>query len=91
MTNIRTGQDSSPVPPSFEPHPERMSDLERHHERYIPEDTIRWINLGLTLVHRLRRRTNVKPVIIPHFVSAGIVLIMHGMIPCYACYRHGQR
>ena len=27
----------------------------------IPADTRRWINVSLTLVHRLRRKTNVKP------------------------------
>ena len=35
-----------------------------------PADTRRWINVGLTLVHRLRRWTNVKPTLIQHLVSA---------------------
>ena len=30
-----------------------------------PTDTIRWINVGLTLVQRRRRWTNVKPTLIP--------------------------
>ena len=34
-------------------------------------DTRRWINVGLPLVHRLRRRANVKPTMIQRLVSAG--------------------
>ena len=36
-----------------------------------PADTRRWINVGLTLVHRLRSWTNVKPALIQRLVSAG--------------------
>ena len=39
--------------------------------RNSPADARRWINVGLTLVHRLRRWTNVKPTLIQHLVSAG--------------------
>ena len=35
-------------------------------------DAICWINVGLTLVHRLRRWTNVKPTLIQRLVSAGL-------------------
>ena len=38
---------------------------------YGPADTRRSINVGSTLVHRLRRWTNVKPTLIQHLVSAG--------------------
>ena len=34
-------------------------------------DTRRWINAGLTSVHRLRRWTSVKPTLIQRLVSAG--------------------
>ena len=37
-----------------------------------PADTRRFINVGLTFVHRLRRWTNVKPTWIQRLVSAGI-------------------
>ena len=40
---------------------------------YNPADTRRWINIGLTLVHRLRRWTNVKPTLIQRLVPAGKV------------------
>ena len=36
-----------------------------------PVDTWRWINVGLTLVQRRRRWTNVKPTSIQRLVSAG--------------------
>ena len=36
-----------------------------------PADTRRWINVGLTLVHRLRRGIKVKPTLIQYLVSAG--------------------
>ena len=36
-----------------------------------PADTRRRINVGLTLVHRLRRRTVVNPTLILRLVSAG--------------------
>ena len=39
---------------------------------YNPEDTSGWINVGLTLVHRLRRWTNVKPTLIQRLMSAGM-------------------
>ena len=39
-----------------------------------PADTRRWINVGLTLVHRLRRWTNGKPTLNQRLVSAGIRL-----------------
>ena len=39
---------------------------------YIPADTRRWINVGLTLVQRRRRWTNVEPTLIQRIVSAGI-------------------
>ena len=38
-----------------------------------PADTIRWINVGLTLVHRQRRWTNVNPPLNQRLVSAGNV------------------
>ena len=65
-TIIRPGRVFKPVPLS--------------HNRTNPADTIRRIkeyiflgriNLGLTLVHRLRRWTNVKPTLIQRNVSAG--------------------
>ena len=42
------------------------------YEWQIPEDTRRWINVGLTLVQRRRRWTNVKPTLIQSLVSTGI-------------------
>ena len=36
--------------------------------------TRRWITVGLTLVRRRRRRTNVKPIVIQRLVSAGVML-----------------
>ena len=36
-----------------------------------PADARRWINVVLTLVHRLRRWANVKPALIQRLVSAG--------------------
>ena len=36
-------------------------------------DTRRLINVGLMLVHRLRRWTNVKPTLIQRLVSAGLL------------------
>ena len=42
-----------------------------HHNVRYPSGTTRWINVGLTLVHRLRRWTNAKPTLIQQFVSAG--------------------
>ena len=38
---------------------------------YTPADTIRWINVGLRLVHRCRRWTNVKQTLIQRLWSAG--------------------
>ena len=35
-----------------------------------PAGTRRWINVGLTLVNRLRRWTNVEPTLIPRIVPA---------------------
>ena len=48
-----------------------------------PAAIMRWINVGLTLVHRLRRWTNVKPTLIQRRVSAGenrnpVFLVLHG-------------
>ena len=40
----------------------------------FPAETRRWINVGLTLVHRLRRWTKVKPTLIQCLVSAGLHL-----------------
>ena len=40
-------------------------------QRCNPTDTRRWINVGCTLVHRLRRWTNDKPPLIQRIVSAG--------------------
>ena len=40
----------------------------------IPADTRRLINVGITLVHRLRRSTNVKPTLTQRIVSAGIYM-----------------
>ena len=40
--------------------------------KQFPAYTIRWINVGLTLVHRLRRWINVKPMLIQRLVSAGL-------------------
>ena len=39
----------------------------------IPADTRRWITVGLALVQRRRRWTNVKPAVIQRLVSAGIL------------------
>ena len=36
-----------------------------------PVDARRWINVGLTLVHRRRRWTNVKPTLIKRLLSTG--------------------
>ena len=42
---------------------------------YIPADTrCCWIDVGLMLVHRLRRGTNVKSTLIQSFLSAGIAI-----------------
>ena len=38
----------------------------------IPANTRHWINAGLTLVHRIRSWTNVKPTFFQLLVSAGI-------------------
>ena len=37
-----------------------------------PANTRRWINVGLTLTHRLRRLTNVKQTLIQRLVSDGL-------------------
>ena len=39
----------------------------------FPADTRRWINVGLTLVHRLRRWTNVKPTLFQRLVFTGLL------------------
>ena len=40
---------------------------------YLTENTARWTNAGLKLVHRLRRWTNIKPALVQRIVFAGIV------------------
>ena len=40
---------------------------------YIPADTIRFVNVGLTLVRHRRRCANVKPTLVPRLVTA----VMH--------------
>ena len=41
---------------------------------WFPADTRRVINVGSTLVHRLRRWTNVKQTLIQRLVSAGVIV-----------------
>ena len=41
---------------------------------HIPANTICWINVGLMLVHRRRRWTNVKPTLIQRLVSDGMII-----------------
>ena len=48
--------------------------------RLTPADTTRRINVGLTLVHRLRRWTNVKPTLIQRVVSSRTTLVLRGLI-----------
>ena len=46
---------------------------------YKTADTrIRWINVGSTFVHYLRRWTNVKPTLIQRLVVAGLPIHMYG-------------
>ena len=47
----------------------------------VSADRKRLINVGLTLLHRLRRWTNVKPTLIRRFVSAGVVHVPRGIEP----------
>ena len=47
-------------------------------ERQIPADTTRRLNVGLTLVDRLRRWTNDKPTLIQLRVSADRTFILAG-------------
>ena len=42
----------------------------------FPADTKHSINVGLTLVHRLRRCTNVQPTLIQRLLSAGLGVIV---------------
>ena len=52
---------------------DRYISWESHADVIIPEDTIRLINIGLTLVQSRRRWTNVKPTMIQRLVSAGVL------------------
>ena len=60
----------------------------------FPADTRRWINVGLALVHRLRRWTNAKPTLIQRLESAGIITayffaeVMVVFIPWYTTSEH---
>ena len=46
-----------------------------------PADTRRWINVGLTLVQRRGRWSDVKPTLIQRLVSAGYIPIMRFLPP----------
>ena len=55
-----------------------MGSLSQRHKQYSADTRRRWINVGSTFVHHLRRWTNVKPTLIQRLVSAGLPIHMYG-------------
>ena len=54
-----------------------VSQSQRHTQQHSADTSRLWINVGSTLVHHLRRWTNVKPTLIQFLVSAGLPIHMY--------------
>ena len=51
---------------------------QRHTQQHSADTRRRWINVGSTFLHHLRRWTNVKPTLFQRLVSAGLPIHMYG-------------